>query len=477
MEPADPVFEGGHDIGPRREHVRVIPVGVEEHPDHRSEGIEVAGVLVGLDDGRLARPQPDDRRLGARQLGRQDGADERRRVESGPDQQVDQPAGRRRLAVGAGHRHEVAAPGRDRVGDELLAADSAGTPARCAAWSSGWSGSTEVSAFDTAIRSTTAAPSASTTWPDRARQAIGMPARVDRVAVAESAHPASQPLTRAPAASARRSEAEAAEPAAPTTWIRSPGSIGPAPEPARARGRSRRRCGSPPGGRVGHRAPAGGGGSGPGRFGGGDEQRRARPRRSTRLFAARSPDQTNRRTSTPAGVGEPEIGQADGLRLRCRRPARRCRSPRRRTSRPAARGRPSAIARATWALTAPWAASRSARHAELAGLHRVGVGHDPAEDVAARSGDVGQGVGDQAPGARLGGRDRPAARRGTAPGGARRARAGRRPSRRPAAAPSTHSATLSGGSSARARPAAANSHVSGIPDRPSLPIAVPLRVK
>ena len=40
---------------------------------------------------------------------------------------------------------------------------TAGMPAAWAAWSSGWSGSTEVSAFDTAIRSTTARPAASTT--------------------------------------------------------------------------------------------------------------------------------------------------------------------------------------------------------------------------------------------------------------------------------------------------------------------------
>ena len=43
---------------------------------------------------------------------------------------MDQPAGRGRLAVGSGDGQQVAAPGRDRVGDELLAArgrDAGGT--------------------------------------------------------------------------------------------------------------------------------------------------------------------------------------------------------------------------------------------------------------------------------------------------------------------------------------------------------------
>ena len=53
----------------------------------------------------------------------------------------------------------------------------AGMPAAWAAWSSGWSGSTEVSAFDTAIRSTMAPTGlVHDVSGDRGLQASGMPA-------------------------------------------------------------------------------------------------------------------------------------------------------------------------------------------------------------------------------------------------------------------------------------------------------------
>ena len=123
VEPADPTVERVLHVEPRREHVGVVPVGVEQDADDRPVGVEVAGVFVGLDDGRPPLPQPDDRRLGAGQDGRQHGPDERRRVEPGPDEEMDEPAGRGRLTVGPGDRQEVAAAGGDRVCDELLAAD------------------------------------------------------------------------------------------------------------------------------------------------------------------------------------------------------------------------------------------------------------------------------------------------------------------------------------------------------------------
>ncbi len=55
---------------------------------------------------------------------------------------------------------------------------TAAIPAACAAWSSGWSGSTDVSAFETAIRSTTGRPCPSTTCETSWPQAIGMPVAV-----------------------------------------------------------------------------------------------------------------------------------------------------------------------------------------------------------------------------------------------------------------------------------------------------------
>ena len=121
-EPPDPAFEGGDHRDPVREHVGVIPIGIQQDADGRPVRVEVPGVLVGLDDGRPPLPQPDDRRTGTADRGRQDGADERRRVEAGPDEKVHQAAGRGRLAVGPGDRQEVATARRDGVGDELLAA-------------------------------------------------------------------------------------------------------------------------------------------------------------------------------------------------------------------------------------------------------------------------------------------------------------------------------------------------------------------
>ena len=126
------------------------------------------------------------------------------------------------------------------------------------------------------------------------------------------------------------------------------------------------------------------------------------------LFAPRSPVQTTRRTSVPGRARDRDVGQADGLG---RRAAVGTGDPGDRDGqvdgRSAARA-PSAIARATCALTAPWASRTACGHAELGDLHGVGVGDDPAGEVAGRAGDLGDRVGDEPAGARLGRRDRQA---------------------------------------------------------------------
>ena len=58
-------------------------------------------------------------------------ADEPGRVRAGPDEHVEQPAGRRRLAVRAGDRDQAPPAGRGRVGDDLL--DALGRDARARA--------------------------------------------------------------------------------------------------------------------------------------------------------------------------------------------------------------------------------------------------------------------------------------------------------------------------------------------------------
>ena len=82
--------------------------------------VEVAGVLVGLDDELRAAPEPRDATRPAGQIGRQDRPDEARWVAAGQGQQVQDPARRRGLAVRAGHGDQSPPAGRHRVGDDLL---------------------------------------------------------------------------------------------------------------------------------------------------------------------------------------------------------------------------------------------------------------------------------------------------------------------------------------------------------------------
>ena len=107
---------------------------------------------------------------------------------------------------------------------------SSGIRADRAAASSGWSGSTAVRALVTASRCGGWGPlTCAGSW----AQASGIPA-ASRAGVYCDGPPGSQPLTTPPARWARRAAALAPAPAAPTTWIRSPATIG---RVARARAR------------------------------------------------------------------------------------------------------------------------------------------------------------------------------------------------------------------------------------------------
>ena len=117
------------------EDVGVVPLGAGEDRHGRAVGIEVARVFVGFDDERATQPAPRGRRRPVRDRGRQQGPDERRRVQPGADEDVDEPAGRRALAVRPGDGHEVASD--RRVGDDLLPRLPAARPIERAARSSG----------------------------------------------------------------------------------------------------------------------------------------------------------------------------------------------------------------------------------------------------------------------------------------------------------------------------------------------------
>ena len=116
----DPVGERRHDTVLVREHVGVVPLRRDEDGHGRSVRVEVAGVLVRLDDEVLPCPEPGDAADRAGDRTRQDGPDEPGRVAPGADEQMEQPAGRRGLAVRASDGDEPPAPGRGRVGDDLL---------------------------------------------------------------------------------------------------------------------------------------------------------------------------------------------------------------------------------------------------------------------------------------------------------------------------------------------------------------------
>ena len=116
-QPALEGIEHGRLIG---EDVGMVPLGVQEHGDRRSVGVEVACVLVRLDDAHVAPTETSGGRRLAGWAPRHERTDEAARVAAGGDQHVEQPAGRGRLAVGAGDADELLARGPRRIGHELL---------------------------------------------------------------------------------------------------------------------------------------------------------------------------------------------------------------------------------------------------------------------------------------------------------------------------------------------------------------------
>ena len=117
---ADPALEGGEDRLLVGKNVGVIPFSVEQHDDLRAVGIEVAGILVGLDQEDVAAAPARGARRAAREARVEQRTDECRGVAASADEQVNQPAGRGRLAVRAGDAEQGLA-GRGRgVGNDLL---------------------------------------------------------------------------------------------------------------------------------------------------------------------------------------------------------------------------------------------------------------------------------------------------------------------------------------------------------------------
>ncbi len=116
----DPLREGLHHLGLVEEDVRMVPFGRHQDGDVRPVRIEVARVLVGLDHEVRPAPETRDAALWSDDRGRQVGPDEPRRVATGTDQQVQQPARGRRLAVRARDADEPPAAGGRRVGHDLL---------------------------------------------------------------------------------------------------------------------------------------------------------------------------------------------------------------------------------------------------------------------------------------------------------------------------------------------------------------------
>ena len=223
---------------------------------------------------------------------------------AGGDQHVDEPAGGRALAVRPGDADQRPPDG--RVGDDLLPRLDAGSRPSRAAASSGWSGSTAVSALVTASRS---GRGAAVTWAAACSPAIAIPSassagvygrRPARVAAGDDR------------AGVRRQEGRGARPGPgraddvdPLPGADRPGRpgrrearprSGPAAEVTRRRGRPSRsrRCRS-------------------------SERARGRPPRSAACCSARSPVQSERRTAAPDRVGDRDVGQPDRLG-RVRRP-------------------------------------------------------------------------------------------------------------------------------------------------------------
>ena len=286
------------------EDVGMVPFGAGQDRDVRPVGVEVAGVLVGLDDERRRRCRggrsPAGRR--SRSLG-SERADECRRIRPGRDERMDEPAGGRALAVRPGHADERPPDG--RVGDDLLprlerdAVPCARPPAP------GCRGRPRSSALVTADalgrgggRDVRGGVLARDHDPDAPRAAGVYGDGAARVAAGHD---------RRRRATARMAAALAPAPAAPTTWIRSIGRMGRADRARRQPGPDALR-----GGR--HRSFASG---------------------ASRARAARARSSRARRGAPPLVVRPVAVpDEAAGPRPRPRR------RPRRRSARPASGGVP-----------------------------------------------------------------------------------------------------------------------------------------
>ena len=168
-----------------------------------------------------------------------------------------------------------------------------------------------------------------------------------------------------------------------------------APRRSRPRRRPRRRGSAHPDGSAGHRGrePAPHRSSSPGHAPGRSRaatgcldplEQQLQDRRRARLLVRRAVAGPEVAPDVDAVVvGDGHVRQPDRLRVASRRQGRRCPVTDAATAAPNRSRAPSAIARATWALTAPWAASTAARHAEELLLGLVGVRDHAAREVAA----------------------------------------------------------------------------------------------
>ena len=118
--PADPVREGGHDGRLVHEDVRMVPFRGDEDHDVRAVRVEVAGVLVRLDDEVAAGADPGHAALRAGDRGRQQRPDEAGRVHAGTHEDAEEPARRRGLAMRPGDPDQPTTAGRGGIGDHLL---------------------------------------------------------------------------------------------------------------------------------------------------------------------------------------------------------------------------------------------------------------------------------------------------------------------------------------------------------------------
>ena len=217
------------------EHVRVVPFGGDQHRDVRPVRVEVARVLVRLDDEvrpgaepRHAALRPGDRGWAARPRRTPTGrARQPTRMSSIQPAVVDLPC----VPVTA----DQAPPARRcRVGDDLL--DALGLDAqRAGGPSSGWSGSTEVIALVTATRSTSGRPVGAEDVRRRRSPTRSGSRPPRRRGSADPARPHRTRSRSRPTAAAWRAAPADAAPPTPMTWMPRPG-----------RDRPRRRGGARP---------------------------------------------------------------------------------------------------------------------------------------------------------------------------------------------------------------------------------------